>query len=129
MRNIVSVPKEYGKFQREEQLYLFIQNQDKLKELASLYHNNRDFFKVLESTYISELIKEVRIRVIKKNNVKLTFKELSEGEQQLLTVMGLLKFNRDEESLFLLDEPDTHLNPAWKLEYLDLLEKVVGKND
>jgi ABC-type multidrug transport system ATPase subunit len=28
----------------------------------------------------------------------------------------------------LLDEPDTHLNPVWKLEYLNLLEKVVGKN-
>jgi len=57
----------------------------------------------------------------------LTFKELSEGEQQLLTVLGLLKFTQDEESLFLLDEPDTHLNPAWKLKYLNLIEQVVGK--
>ena len=57
------------------------------------------------------------------------FKELSEGEQQLLTVLGLLKFTKDEESLFLLDEPDTHLNPAWKLGYLNLLEEVVGKQE
>jgi len=36
----------------------------------------------------------------------------SEGEQQLLLVLGLLKFTAEEEALFLLDEPDTHLNPC-----------------
>jgi len=41
-------------------------------------------------------------------------------------VLGLLKFTQDDESLFLLDEPDTHLNPQWKFDYLDTLEKVVG---
>jgi len=86
------------------------------------------FFKMLESTYTSDLIREVRIKVKKKNIDKsITFAELAEGEQQLLTVLGLLKFTRDEESLFLLDEPDTHLNPAWKLDYLNVLERVVGK--
>ncbi len=83
---------------------------------------------MLESTYISDLIREIRIKVRKKDtDGNLTFTELSEGEQQLLTVLGLLKFTNETESLFLLDEPDTHLNPAWKVEYLSLLEKVVGK--
>ena len=50
----------------------------------------------------------------------------SEGEQQLIMVLGLLKFTQQEEALFLLDEPDTHLNPAWSIEYLDLLREVVG---
>ena len=57
----------------------------------------------------------------------LTFRELSEGEQQLLTVLGLLRFSRDDEALFLLDEPDTHLNPVWSLRYLELLRRVVGE--
>jgi len=90
----------------------------------------REFFKVLESTYISELIHEVRIKVkIKNTGNLLTFNELSEGEQQLLTVLALLKFTKENESLFLLDEPDTHLNPSWKLAYLSLLDQVVGKQD
>ena len=59
----------------------------------------------------------------------LTFRELSEGEQQLLTVLGLLRFTKEDESLFLLDEPDTHLNPAWSIEYLDLLKRVVGQQE
>jgi predicted ATP-dependent endonuclease of OLD family len=52
---------------------------------------------------------------------------LSEGERQLLTVLGLLKFTKDDECLFLLDEPDTHLNPQWKFDYLRTLEDVVGQ--
>jgi hypothetical protein len=43
-------------------------------------------------------------------------------------VLGLLRFTKEDEALFLLDEPDTHLNPAWSLRYLDLLETVVGEH-
>jgi len=121
---------EYNKKRNQDHLYLFIPNEESLKNIAQIYGNNREFFKVLESTYISDLIYEVQIKVKKINsNDIIMFKELSEGEQQLLTVLGLLKFTKDEESLFLLDEPDTHLNPAWKLGYLNLLEEVVGKQE
>lgn len=112
----------------QDQLYLFLKDKEKLKELANTYTNNTALFKALESTYISKLISEVRIKV-KKANVdgSITFKELSEGEQQLLTVLGLLKFTKDEDSLILLDEPDTHLNPIWKWRYLEFLENVVKR--
>jgi len=119
----------FRKRSQRECIYLYIPDQNKLKQLANHYSNQQEFFKVLESTYISELIKEVRIRVIINNAGQITFKELSEGEQQLLTVLGLLRFTKDEESLFLLDEPDTHLNPAWKFEYLNLLTQIVGESD
>jgi len=108
-----------------EYVYLFIKD---LEQLASLVGDQkpRQFFRDLESTYVSELIKEVRIRVkLKKNDGSVTFRELSEGEQQLLTVLGLLRFTAEEESLFLLDEPDTHLNPRWSVDYIDYLNKFV----
>ncbi|MBI1929821.1 AAA family ATPase [Candidatus Poribacteria bacterium] len=127
IRDKTSIPIGYRKSRREEHFYLFVPNQQKLKELAQQYGNNREFFKVLESIYISELIYKVRIKVKMKNSGDyITFEELSEGEQQLLTVLGLMRFIQDEESLFLLDEPDTHLNPAWKLKYMNLLEQVAG---
>ena len=70
----------------------------------------------------------MRIRVrVRDCTGALTFKELSEGEQQLLTVLGLLRFTREDDALFLLDEPDTHLNPMWSLHYLELLRDVVGE--
>jgi predicted ATP-dependent endonuclease of OLD family len=34
-----------------------------------------------------------------------------------------MRFTAEKEALFLLDEPDTHLNPAWCLDYLDNLWK------
>lgn len=122
------VREDFNKHPEQEQLYLFISNQKKLENIAKKYGSNSEFFKKLESTYISDLIQEVRVKV-KKQNVHgdITFKELSEGEQQLLTVLGLLRFTKDEESLILLDEPDTHLNPLWKWKYMNLLEKVVHK--
>jgi len=90
----------------------------------------QSFLKSLESTYISDLIQEVRVKVKKVNiDGDITFKELSEGEQQLLTVLGLLRFTKEDESLILLDEPDTHLNPLWKWKYMNLLEEYSGKDD
>lgn len=108
-----------------EYLYMFIKDINKLTELVG-DQEPRQFFRDLESTYVSELISEVRIRVkLKKNDGSVTFRELSEGEQQLLTVLGLLRFTAEEESLFLLDEPDTHLNPKWSVDYIDYLNKFV----
>ncbi|BCB71686.1 hypothetical protein HMEPL2_20370 [Vreelandella aquamarina] len=101
-----------------EYLYLFAKDIDALRELAQ-GKSSAAFFRDLESTHVSGLIDEVRIRVkLKKNDGSVTFRELSEGEQQLLTVLGLLQFTSAEASLFLLDEPDTHLNPRWSVEYL-----------
>jgi predicted ATPase len=121
---------DFRRNQKEEHLYLYISNQEKLQKLAQKYGDNAEFFKRLESTYISELIQEVRVKVKKRHvNGDITFKELSEGEQQLLTVLGLLRFTKEQESLILLDEPDTHLNPLWKWRYMNLLDIVVQKHE
>ncbi|MEG4022864.1 AAA family ATPase [Microcoleus sp. S13C4] len=112
-----------------EFLYLYVKDMEALRELVGEKHP-REFFRDIESTYVSELIEEVRIRVkLRKNDGSVTFRELSEGEQQLLTVLGLLRFTAEEESLFLLDEPDTHLNPVWSVKYLDYLKQFVGMGD
>jgi predicted ATPase len=126
--------------QKEDYLYMYIKDDRTLQDLAQEYFSEehfegeetsyQTFFKALESTYISDLIKEVRIKVrIKNVDGSLTFRELSEGEQQLLMVLGLMRFTKEEESLFLLDEPDTHLNPAWSVHYLDFIQgrrNIVG---
>ncbi len=129
IKDEVEVRTDFRHSKKKECWYLFLENQDKLKELANEYGSNVEFFKALESTYISDLIHETRIRVQKKNpcDGAITFKELSEGEQQLLTVLGLLKFTNQAESLFLLDEPDTHLSPIWGHEYLKVLKHISGE--
>lgn len=139
----------FDQVENTEFLYLYLRDEENLRRLAresvAVMHRKRghqkvatedeginaaEFFKLLESTFMSDLIHETRIRVQVRHAGALTFRELSEGEQQLLTVVGMLRFTRDEDSLFLLDEPDTHLNPAWGMEYLNILRKHAdtGKN-
>lgn len=123
------IREDFHKNPEQDHLYLYISNQKKLVTLAKKYGSNANFFKMLESTYISDLIHEVRVKVKKKNvDGHITFKELSEGEQQLLTVLGLMRFTKEEDTLFLLDEPDTHLNPLWKWTYMDLMAHVVDRD-
>lgn len=105
--------------------YLYVKDINSLRKLVS-NQTPAAFFRDLESTYVSQLIEEVRIKVkLQKSNGAVTFRELSEGEQQLLTVLGLLKFTAEDESLFLLDEPDTHLNPRWSVDYLSYLKNTI----
>lgn len=113
-----------------EHLYLYLRGTNDLRELAVPYRDQSTFFKALESARLAEIIKEVRTSLkIRNVDGSITFRELSEGEQQLLMVLGLLRFTQEEESLFLLDEPDTHLNPAWSMEYLDILERIGGRRE
>lgn len=117
-----------GRSEIQDRLYLFLPDNASLKGLASEYHDSTSFFKNIESTYIADLLEDVQVSVTLTDGKKLTFSALSEGERQLLTVLGLMKFTRNDESLFLLDEPDTHLNPRWKLGYFDQIKKILNRD-
>jgi predicted ATPase len=113
----------------EEHVYIFIKDEETLREIAKPFGSQQSFFAMLETLDISGLVREVKLWVRRENATdELPFHEISDGEKQLLTVLGLMKFTRQQQSLFLLDEPDTHLNPAWKRDYLNLIADVAGKS-
>lgn len=57
-------------------------------------------------------------------------KELSDGEHQLLHSLGLCLLFRDTNSLFLLDEPETHFNPDWRANFITRLRQCLpGKGE
>lgn len=120
-----------GRTEKQKQLYLFVPSQEKLKLLGELVGSTDSFFRYAEGAYIGDLIDEVRITVKKRDEYggKVSFTHLSEGELQMLTVLGLMRITREEQCLFLLDEPDTHLNPIWKLRYFDDIEGVLNSDD
>jgi energy-coupling factor transporter ATP-binding protein EcfA2 len=55
------------------------------------------------------------------NDEPFEFDQLSEGEKQLLAVVGALQLINRPDNLVLLDEPDTHLNPKWSWDYPSML--------
>lgn len=115
-----------------ENLYLFLPDVEGLSRVYGRYGNQYAFFTALESMHLSKLLAEVRTRVRMAPSAgggEMTYRDLSEGEQQLLLVLGLLKFTATEEALFLLDEPDTHLNPVWSTQYLSFLHRFIRQRE
>lgn len=62
------------------------------------------------------------IYFIKKNATKpVRYKQLSDGEHQLLHIIGTVKMMKENDVLFLLDEPETHFNPEWRAKMIRLI--------
>lgn len=113
-------------FESKEMVYCFLRGEKDVARIAKGI-DQKELFRRLESTQLSDLLRKLWIYFkVEDQKEVLSFDDLSEGEQQLLTVLGLLRFTTEDESLFLLDEPDTHLNPAWCLDYLDILHQYGG---
>ncbi len=117
---------DYRKKPRTEaQLACFLRDKKALKAFAANYESDQDMFAALEAADISDLFRDMIVWVTRKNDDSgdISFSDLSDGERQLLMVLGLIRVSRGKEALFLLDEPDTHLNPAWQLTYLELIKE------
>lgn len=80
-----------------------------LKDLLSLIYSDSDIFNNL---YIStnpiglKLIENITILY----NEHLTIEDFSEGEKKLLLIRAAFEFAEQEDSLFILDEPDAHIH-------------------
>lgn len=113
-----------GRKQTVEKLYLYIRDKEHLDKLLAPFETPKIFFNNLENLYLLDILDEIRIVYRNKLGERVSISQLSEGEQQLVTVFGLLLFTQQDETLFLLDEPDSHLNPRWVYDYLELLRRA-----
>lgn len=116
------------KQQKEAQFACFLRDEQALMGLRRNYTNDQEMFKALEAADISDLFRELQVFVKRQDNSTgdVSFADLSDGERQLLMVLGLIRISRGKRSLFLLDEPDTNLNPLWQLSYLELIREWTG---
>lgn len=60
-------------------------------------------------------------------NTVIEFDDLSDGETQLLQVLGAIRIFCEARSLFILDEPETHLNPHWRTYFHQYLTAAVTR--
>ncbi|ACT09031.1 ABC transporter [Dickeya chrysanthemi Ech1591] len=88
------------------------------------------------SHYVSETVPTLASdqRIMRFKNVYFTkqgvekpmlLKELSDGEHQLLHSLGMCLLFRETNSLFLLDEPETHFNPHWRASFITRLRQCL----
>ena len=69
-------------------------------------------FNVFKYLYLAYTPKEAKIidGIIIEFSDGLTVSDLSEGEKKLLLIKGALEFAGQEDSIFILDEPDSHIH-------------------
>lgn len=117
-------PSALALFQLFQNLILLNQYQyeqslkDKIYQSNSLYAKGR-----ISTVPWEERIFKFKDFWIQKNDSKILSKSLSDGEHQFLHTIGLALLYKNTESLFLLDEPETHFNPDWRAKYISTLRK------
>lgn len=81
-----------------------------------------NFLDALDSLFVIDSIFEIELSVRSDlRDATFSFSSLSEGEQQMISVLGLILLTGRQDCLFLLDEPDTHLNPQWQRRFVELI--------
>ena len=89
---------------------------------------------VIKSYDINEVFKYLYIAFTPKNkkilqnitieyNDNLNIEDFSEGEKKMILVKAALEFAAQEDSLFILDEPDAHIHLSNKIQIRNVLEE------
>jgi predicted ATP-dependent endonuclease of OLD family len=103
---------------------------DTLLELKNLFGYESDMFKILNILYITGNLSNIIIKVNKTGNEEpISFRDLSEGEQQFLAIQGMNYLLQGKDTLFLWDEPDTFLNPSWQWNLIPNIENEYKLGD
>ncbi len=95
-----------------------------LKSEQEIYEN----YKIEDFTPDKKLFQISSINVRKVDIMyPISYKNLSDGEHQFIHIIGTLMMMKEENALFLFDEPETHFNPKWKYEYTETFKKVTSE--
>ncbi|TAK35597.1 MAG: hypothetical protein EPO30_11835 [Lysobacteraceae bacterium] len=107
---------------------LFEMNPDTREHLAKMFAARNLFYNFLVELKDWGALTQVDL-VLRKSDLsdEILDRHLSDGEYALLSRIALLLLLGQPESLFLLDEPETHFNDVWKRELVDTLATVLDK--
>ena len=78
-----------------------------------------EFFEKLSSLFNAQY--EVTVSY---DGIPVRCNDMSEGQRQLIKILGMLGICKTEDCLVLMDEPDAHMNPKWKYE----IEQTIAKS-
>jgi len=63
---------------------------------------------------------------VENESITVSDRYLSEGQRQLIKILGMLGVCKSEDRLILMDEPDAHMNPRWKYEIREIIETMLN---
>lgn len=91
---------------------------DCLEELGVDTISILEFFEKLHTLFDAQY--EV---TISKGEDEVKCSDMSEGQRQLIKMLGMLGVCKREDCLVLMDEPDAHMNPIWKYEIKNTIDE------
>lgn len=80
-----------------------------------------NFFALLQKCFHAEI--KVWISCA---NVSVSHEQISEGEKQLIKILGMMGICKDEDCLVLIDEPASHMNPKWKCKISNIIDDLLA---
>jgi energy-coupling factor transporter ATP-binding protein EcfA2 len=122
-RGPAATPEDGGLY-TERRTYRF--NDEGLRQLADRLEQGYDnLYLALEHLRARRLFVSASYQLVgRTQDEPFDFDQLSEGEKQLLAVLGAIELTNRPDNLVLLDEPDTHLNPKWTWDYPSMLTEA-----
>ena len=100
--------------------------EDLFEDLYELYSLNL-ISSTKSKTHIAFDIPEDKLNIIvNKPLAETTYQNLSDGEHQFIQIFAALVLFSKEDSIFLLDEPESHFNPAWRAKFILLLNDILS---
>jgi restriction system-associated AAA family ATPase len=87
---------------------------DNISAMLPKYEENRLVFMVNDIAFKKKGVKK-----------EVAYKGLSDGEHQLLHILGTIMLMDTPGTLFILDEPETHFNPEWRAQFVNLLNECL----
>jgi len=106
---------------KDDAVDFIITNKGELEAIWSFYGEEKSIFEYLTALQANDFVSDVDITLMQ-NDVEVSFQRLSEGQKQVLTILGLKELLVTGNTLFLLDEPDTYLHPVWQREFISKLK-------
>jgi len=115
------------------QVLLNLNNYKTPSSIKKKVYNSKNIYinqDVIPLPYDEERIFKFKDVVLKMKNIdKIIYtKSLSDGEYQFIHSIGLCLLFRDTNSLFLLDEPETHFNPDWRSNFISTLKDCLQQD-
>lgn len=66
------------------------------------------------------------LKMVKDSGEVIPYSGLSDGEHQFMHIIGTAILMNEANTLFLLDEPETHFNPMWRAKLVSTFNKIAG---
>ncbi len=106
-----------------------VETRNRIKEAPSMTYDNLSYMvPVPQRNKLIFVLDKLRFNKTGETE-PIKYKNLSDGEHQLMHVLGSIMLLNTSGSLLVYDEPETHFNPEWRSQLITLINKATKEKE